>query len=184
MSVLTAINPADAVAAMRGDPAAMLRIQQMKQFHEAGQPKRREQGKMQSFASFHPPLVKRAKRLQKMGSHLIAPVRAGGWVWKVFMTVLYLIIVPLLTVAAGLMLIVIGMLIGMNLMLLAEGPGALSNHEREVVATALLGCEQLGATVDELLDVTRIEAGKLRLDLERLDVDAAIQRSVSALRKR
>jgi hypothetical protein len=33
--------------------------------------------------------------------------------------VLYLIIVPLLTVAAGLMLIVIGMLIGMNLMLLA-----------------------------------------------------------------
>jgi hypothetical protein len=35
------------------------------------------------------------------------------------MTVLYLIIVPLLTVAAGLMLIVIGMLIGMNLMLLA-----------------------------------------------------------------
>src|SRR5689334_11831352 len=119
LSVLTAINPADAIAAMRGDPAAMLRIQQMKQFHEAGQPKRREQGKMQSFASFHPPLVKRAKRLQKMGSHMIAPVRAGGWVLTVFMTLLYLIIVPLLTVAAGLMLIVIGMLIGMNLMLLA-----------------------------------------------------------------
>jgi hypothetical protein len=35
------------------------------------------------------------------------------------MTLLYLIIVPLLTVAAGLMLIVIAMLIGMNLMLLA-----------------------------------------------------------------
>jgi hypothetical protein len=119
LSVLTAINPADAIAAMRGDPAAMLRIQQMKQFHEAAQPKRREQGKMQSFASFHPPLVKRAKRLQKMGSHMIAPVRAGGWVTTVFMTLLYLIIVPLLTVAAGLMLIVIAMLIGMNLMLLA-----------------------------------------------------------------
>jgi hypothetical protein len=119
LSVLTAINPADAIAAMRGDPAAMLRIQQMKQFHEAAQPKRREQGKMQSFASFHPPLVKRAKRLQKMGSHMIAPVRAGGWVATVFMTLLYLIIVPLLTVAAGLMLIVIAMLICMNLMLLA-----------------------------------------------------------------
>src|SRR6478609_7162511 len=119
LSVLTAINPADAIAAMRGDPAAMLRIQQMKQFHEAGQPKRREQGKMQSFASFHPPLVKRAKRLQKMGSHMIAPVRAGGWVLTVFMTLLYVIIVPLLTMAGGLMLIVIAMLIGMNLMLLA-----------------------------------------------------------------
>ncbi|HZI58727.1 MAG TPA: M48 family metalloprotease, partial [Verrucomicrobiae bacterium] len=119
LQVLTAINPADAIAAMRGDPAALLRIQQMKQFHEAGRPKRREQGRMQSFASFHPPLAKRAKRLQKMGSHLIAPVRAGGWVLKVFMTLLYAIIVPLLTVAAGLMLIVIGMMIGMNLMLLA-----------------------------------------------------------------
>jgi hypothetical protein len=32
---------------------------------------------------------------------------------------LYLIIVPLLTVAGGLMLMVIGILIGMNLMLLA-----------------------------------------------------------------
>ncbi len=119
LQVLTAINPADAIAAMRGDPAAMLRIQQMKQFHESAQPKRRQQAKMQSFASFHPPLVKRAKRLQKMGSHMIAPVRAGGWVLTVFMTLLYLIIVPLLAVAGGLMLFVIAMMIGMNLMLLA-----------------------------------------------------------------
>jgi Zn-dependent protease with chaperone function len=119
LQVLTAINPKDAIAAMRGDPAAMLRIQQMKQFHEAAQPKRRQQAKMQSFASFHPPLVKRAKRLQKMGSHMIAPVRAGGWVLTVFMTLLYVIIVPLLTVAGGLMLFVIAMMIGMNLMLLA-----------------------------------------------------------------
>jgi hypothetical protein len=119
LGLLAMANPADAIAAMRGDPAALLRIQQMKQFHDAAQPKRREQGRMQSFASFHPPLAKRAKRLQKMGSHLIAPVRAGGWVLKVFMTLLYAIIVPLLTVAAGLVLIVIGIMIGMNLMLLA-----------------------------------------------------------------
>jgi len=119
LQVLTAINPKDAIAAMRGDSAAMLRIQQMKQFHEAAQPRRRQQAKMQSFASFHPPLVKRARRLQKMGSHMIAPVRAGGWVLTVFMTLLYVIIVPLLAVAGGLMLIVIAMMIGMNLMLLA-----------------------------------------------------------------
>ncbi|MCU1333350.1 MAG: hypothetical protein JWM08_2342, partial [Candidatus Angelobacter sp.] len=73
----------------------------------------------QTFASFHPPLAKRARRLQKMGSHMIAPVRAGGAVLTVFMTLLYAIIVPLLTVAGVLMLMVIGILIGMNLMLLA-----------------------------------------------------------------
>jgi hypothetical protein len=74
---------------------------------------------MQSFVSFHPPLVKRAKRLQKMGSHMIAPVRAGGPILTIFMTLLYVIIVPLMTVAGVLMLMVIGILIGMNLMLLA-----------------------------------------------------------------
>jgi Zn-dependent protease with chaperone function len=112
-------NPADILAAQRGDRDALARIAQAQQQGQ-GQPRRGQSGlQMQSFMSFHPPLARRAKRLQKMGSHLIAPVRVGGWVLKVFMTVLYLIIVPLLTVAAGLMLIVIGMLIGMNLMLLA-----------------------------------------------------------------
>jgi hypothetical protein len=119
LGLLAAINPADAIAAMRGDPAAIARLQQMQQFHEAARPKRREQGQLQSFASFHPPLAKRAKRLQKMGSHMIAPVSGGGWVLKVFMALLYAIIVPLLSVAGVLMLIVIAMLIGMNLMLLA-----------------------------------------------------------------
>src|ERR1051326_3642710 len=113
-------NFADIQAASHGDKAAIARLQQARQTRQPSQPRRGQSGlQMQSFMSFHPPLARRAKRLQKMGSHLIAPVRAGGWVLKVFMTVLYLIIVPLLTVAAGLMLVVIGMLIGMNLMLLA-----------------------------------------------------------------
>ncbi|MGZ4873454.1 MAG: hypothetical protein ACXV99_16310, partial [Candidatus Angelobacter sp.] len=113
-------NFADIQAASRGDKAAIERLKQAQQGRRQVQPKHSQTGlQMQSFASFHPPLVKRAKRLQKMGSHMIAPVRAGGWVLTVFMTLLYLIIVPLLTVAGGLMLIVIGMLIGMNLMLLA-----------------------------------------------------------------
>lgn len=113
-------NFADVQAATRGDKAAIERLKQAQQGRRQSQPKRGQSGlQMQSFMSFHPPLVKRAKRLQKMGSHLIAPVRADGLALKIFMTVLYLIIVPLLTVAAGLMLIVIGMLIGMNLMLLA-----------------------------------------------------------------
>jgi Zn-dependent protease with chaperone function len=113
-------NFADLQAAAHGDKAAIGRLKQAQQPRQQGQPRRSQTGlQMQSFMSFHPPLARRAKRLQKMGSHLIAPVRAGGLALKIFMTVLYLIIVPLLTVAAGLMLIVIGMLIGMNLMLLA-----------------------------------------------------------------
>ena len=118
-------NFADLQAASRGDKAAIERLRLAKAHQLGGQQpnqsaKRGQSGlQMQSFMSFHPPLARRAKRLQKMGSHLIAPVRAGGWVLTVFMTLLYAIIVPLLTVAGGLMLIVIAMLIGMNLMLLA-----------------------------------------------------------------
>jgi Zn-dependent protease with chaperone function len=111
-------NFADIAAARHGDRAAIERLKQAQQTRRSAQPRHSQSG-LQSFASFHPPLVKRAKRLQKMGSHMIAPVRAGGWVLTVFMTLLYAIIVPLLTVAGGLMLIVIGIMIGMNLMLLA-----------------------------------------------------------------
>jgi Zn-dependent protease with chaperone function len=112
-------NFADLEAARHGDKAAIARLQQAQQVRQS-QPRHGQSGlQMQSFMSFHPPLARRAKRLQKMGSHLIAPVRAGGLALKIFMTVLYLIIVPLLTVAGGLMLMVIGILIGMNLMLLA-----------------------------------------------------------------
>lgn len=113
-------NFADIEAASHGNRAAIERLKLAQQGRRQSQPRRSQTGlQMQSFVSFHPPLVKRAKRLQKMGSHMIAPVRAGGWVLTVFMTLLYVIIVPLLTVAGGLMLIVIAMLIGMNLMLLA-----------------------------------------------------------------
>lgn len=113
-------NFVDLQAAAHGDKDAIERLKQAQQGRRQSQPKRGQSGlQMQSFASFHPPLAKRAKRLQKMGSHMIAPGRAGGPVLVVFMTLLYAIIVPLLTVAGGLMLIVIGMLIGMNLMLLA-----------------------------------------------------------------
>jgi Zn-dependent protease with chaperone function len=111
-------NFADIQAARHGDKAAIERLKLAQQGSRQVQAKR-SHSSMQSFASFHPPLVKRAKRLQKMGSHMIAPVRAGGWVLTVFMTLLYVIIVPLLTVAGGAVLMVIGILIGMNLMLLA-----------------------------------------------------------------
>jgi Zn-dependent protease with chaperone function len=113
-------NPTDIIAAQKGDRAALARIAQLRQSRQqAGKSGQGQSGlQIQSFLSFHPPLKKRAKRLERMGSHLIAPVaRSGVWL-KVFMTVMYLIIVPLLAVAGGLMLIVIAMMISLNLALL------------------------------------------------------------------
>lgn len=74
----------------------------------------------QSMVSFHPPLKKRLKRLQRMGAHLAADPKARTpFGAKVVLGVLLLIIVPLLTLAAGLMLVVIAMMIGLNLLVLS-----------------------------------------------------------------
>ena len=58
----------------------------------------------------------------------------------------------------------------MNLMLMRERAAELSPLLREILATAAVGCEDLAATIDELLDLTRIEAGQLRLNLDRVDL--------------
>lgn len=114
-------NPADIIAAQKGDRAALARLKALRLVHQPQANSRRGQSglQIQSILSFHPSLKKRAKKLQRMGSHLIAPESKTGAVLVIFMTVLYLIIVPLLTVAAGLMLVAIGMMIGLNLMMLA-----------------------------------------------------------------
>jgi NtrC-family two-component system sensor histidine kinase KinB len=54
----------------------------------------------------------------------------------------------------------------MTLLMLQEASAALPTRERELVATSLIGVEQLAETVHEFLDLTRIEAGELRLSLE------------------
>lgn len=54
----------------------------------------------------------------------------------------------------------------MTLLMLREDADALPSRHRELVTTALLGVEQLTEIVHEFLDLTRIEAGELRLNLE------------------
>jgi NtrC-family two-component system sensor histidine kinase KinB len=54
----------------------------------------------------------------------------------------------------------------MTLLMLQEEAAGLPARERELVATSLIGVEQLTDTVHEFLDLTRIEAGELRLNLE------------------
>lgn len=69
----------------------------------------------------------------------------------------------------------------MNLLMLGEGAAGMTERQRQLVAAAVAGCEELGLTIEELLDVTRIEAGQLRLNLAPVDpaaVLATVQRSV------
>ena len=60
----------------------------------------------------------------------------------------------------------------MNLLLLREELRNLAPRQREILEAALSGSEELGSTIDELLDLTRIEAGQLRLDFDRVDLIA------------
>ncbi|HET7751699.1 MAG TPA: M48 family metalloprotease [Terriglobales bacterium] len=114
-------NLNDLVLAQRGDRAAMARLRLSHQARQQ-QDQPRRQGKTglqsKSFLSFHPPLKKRAKRLQRMGAHIAAPERSRSIALTLFTTVLWLIIVPLLVVAGALMLVVIAMMIGLNLIFL------------------------------------------------------------------
>lgn len=72
----------------------------------------------------------------------------------------------------------------MNLLLLAESAQNLSPRQQEMLAAASLGCQELASTIDELLDLTRIEAGQLRLAQDLVDLYAVIEQAVAALRPR
>jgi NtrC-family two-component system sensor histidine kinase KinB len=62
----------------------------------------------------------------------------------------------------------------MTLLMLREAADVLPDRQRQLVATSLIGVEQLTETVREFLDLTRIEAGELRLNLEPLDVSVVV----------
>jgi signal transduction histidine kinase len=57
-----------------------------------------------------------------------------------------------------------------TLSLLSEAASQFSDRQREMLETAVLGCEQLAATVDTFLDLTRIETGELTLVLDQVNV--------------
>jgi two-component system, NtrC family, sensor histidine kinase KinB len=72
----------------------------------------------------------------------------------------------------------------MTLLMLQEGAGGLTARQQDLLATALLGVEQLSTTVDEFLDLTRIEAGQLRLAWDRIDVAALVELAARAIQPR
>jgi NtrC-family two-component system sensor histidine kinase KinB len=74
--------------------------------------------------------------------------------------------------------------LSMNLMLLGERADNLTPRQRELVGAAVGGCEELAATIDELLDLTRIEAGQLRLERVPVRLAALITQAIEGLRSR
>jgi two-component system, NtrC family, sensor histidine kinase KinB len=72
----------------------------------------------------------------------------------------------------------------MNLMLLGEATESFTFRQHEMLEAALLGCEELGSTIDELLDVARIEAGELRLDLAPIDLNTILDAALRLLQAR
>jgi NtrC-family two-component system sensor histidine kinase KinB len=68
----------------------------------------------------------------------------------------------------------------MNLLLLQETMKDMTGPQKEIFDTALLGCRELQGTVDELLDLTRIEAGQLRLSMDRVDMNSLVRDLVAS----
>jgi NtrC-family two-component system sensor histidine kinase KinB len=74
--------------------------------------------------------------------------------------------------------------IRMNLLLLGETVTCLPTKQREMLETALQGCEELATLTERFLDVTRIEAGQLKLSLEATDLRNVIDTLVQRYRSR
>jgi NtrC-family two-component system sensor histidine kinase KinB len=72
----------------------------------------------------------------------------------------------------------------MTLMMLGERNDGRAPRERELLAQALLGCEELAKSIEEMLDLTRVEAGQLRLSLDRLDAGVLVEQAQRPYRGR
>jgi NtrC-family two-component system sensor histidine kinase KinB len=62
----------------------------------------------------------------------------------------------------------------MTLLMLKEASDLLPERQRQLVDTSLIGVDQLTETVHEFLDLTRIEAGQLRLNLEPVHLSTVV----------
>jgi NtrC-family two-component system sensor histidine kinase KinB len=71
----------------------------------------------------------------------------------------------------------------MNLLMLQEQAASLTERQRQILTAAIAGGEELAATIDELLDLTRIEAGQLQLAKQRVDLDALVEQVVRTFRQ-
>jgi PAS domain S-box-containing protein len=61
--------------------------------------------------------------------------------------------------------------------------GPLNQTQSEYLGIAKQSCDQLRVCINDLLDTTRLETGKLALDLKSASLDSLVQRVVTALRR-
>ena len=59
-----------------------------------------------------------------------------------------------------------------------EVPGPINDDQRECLASALRNCDRLGTLIDDLLDMSRIESGKLTLQRKRINVKYLLEQIV------
>ena len=107
------------MAAMRGDTTAMAR---MKAFKAAGglDSSGKSGLQEQSMVSFHPPLKRRLKRLERMGAHVDLGTPAKKPLWtKAALAVVWLVLGPLIILSGAAILTAITVMIGLNLIFLA-----------------------------------------------------------------
>jgi len=69
----------------------------------------------------------------------------------------------------------------MTLSMLEERAASYDARARDLVATAMLGVEQLSVLVNEFLDLTQIEAGQLRLQWMRISVREVVEQAAKAI---
>jgi NtrC-family two-component system sensor histidine kinase KinB len=67
----------------------------------------------------------------------------------------------------------------MTLLMLQEDARSLTSRQNQLLATALVGADQLDETVNEYLDLTRLEAGRLQLSWDRVDLVALATHAVA-----
>jgi NtrC-family two-component system sensor histidine kinase KinB len=72
----------------------------------------------------------------------------------------------------------------LNLMLLSEEAIQLPAGQRELLEAALLGCQELGNTINEFLDITRVESGELHLERSAVDLGSLLDETRRSLRTR
>jgi NtrC-family two-component system sensor histidine kinase KinB len=72
----------------------------------------------------------------------------------------------------------------MVLLLLREQAENLTAQQVEILAAAIQAGEELAGTIDELLDLTPMEAEQLRLQRERVDLEALTEQAARSLRPR
>jgi NtrC-family two-component system sensor histidine kinase KinB len=72
----------------------------------------------------------------------------------------------------------------MNLLMLQEEANNFTKRQQDLLSAAIAGGEELAATIDELLDLTRIEAGQLQLAKQRVDLGGLVEQVGNTLHPR